>query len=168
MSSSAQCSILWSIFCFYIDSHFLFFLPSPISYSLHHLSAAALPYSPSLSLSLVIYILVTVVTWLEWLDPGLVALRGERFWLGIDRPWTYCMWPCRVKGSTYAYNTALMNTHTVTNTSASYSGKSLQTLKVVTGVFNLIKCNNSSTTRRQSELTAILKLSVRWTSMDEY
>lgn len=55
--------------------------------SLHHHSTAAVC---TFSLTGDIYsMLVTVVTWLWWLDPGLAAVTDERFWLGIDRPWIY-------------------------------------------------------------------------------
>lgn len=164
MASLAQCSVLWSILCFYILTHIFFFFFSTFSnifssFFFHYIISLQLPCCLSpLSLSLcplVICILVTVVTWLWWLDPGLVAVRGERFWLGIDRPWTYCVRPCRLRGSTHADNTAL---HTLAQTHLLW--KSLQTLQVVTGgvVFNLIGFYNSSTSRRQSELTALWEL----------
>lgn len=144
--------VVYSLFL-YSDSHFLFF--STISnffpsFFFHYIISLQLLLSLSLVL---IYILVTVVTWLWWLVPGLVAVRGESFWLGIDRPWTYCMRPCRGKGSPYADNTELMNTHTHLYKHIGCSGKVCK-LKGVTGVvLNLIGFNNSSSTRRQNELT---------------
>ncbi len=135
MVSLAWCSILWSILCFYTLAHvFLFFYHLQFllrfRLSLHHLSAAALlpAFSLSLSLSLVIYFLVTVVTWLWWLDPGLVAVRGESFWPGTDRPWTYCMRPCRLQEKTHSHTTLHEWKHI-----GRLRWKSLHTLKVVAG-----------------------------------
>ena len=128
----------------YSGTHFLFtiFLPSPISSFITSPLCSCLALSRLLSPSLLIYILVTVVTWLWWLVPGLVAVRGESFWLGIDRPWTYCMWPCRLGGK---------RKHI-------YSGNicRLSKLSLTAVVFDVIGFNNSSNAWRQGELTALL------------
>lgn len=105
--------MFWLTFSsFYLLSFLLQFL-----LSWHHHCAAALLSSLSASLSVAIRILVTVVTWLWWLDPGLKAAHDE-FWLKTDRPWTYCMWPCRLH--IYTPRVAWMNTHIHTNTGLSH------------------------------------------------
>lgn len=130
----------------YSGTYFLlsfFFLPSPISSLITSPLCSCLALFLLLSPSLLIYILVTVVTWLWWLVPGLVAVRGESFWLGINRPWTYCMWPCRLGGK---------HKHI-------YSGNvcELSELSLTAIVFDVMGFTNSSNTRRQGELTALLR-----------
>lgn len=73
--------------------------------------------------------LVTVVTWLWWLDPGFTAVTDESFWLGIDRPWTYCIATLQTRGK-HTFAQRCMNEHLHKHINH-LQWKSLQTLKVV-------------------------------------